>query len=109
MEVNGFINWWEFAPTKDLMLCRVIKDETTEKTETGLILQVQNSVVEDRPSQGVIVSVGPEAPYSVGTFIYWTKTGGYDQHQIRKNDDEYYTLISPETVLGQKVKDTRKK
>ena len=106
---SGWINWWEFSPVNDLMLCEVIPDDTQEKTESGLILQVQNSVVEDRPSQGVIKAVGPNAPHNVGTFLYWTKTGGYDQHQIRKDENEnYYTLISPETVLGIKVKDTRK-
>ena len=104
----GYIDWWEFSPVNDLMLCKIVPTETEQKTESGILIQTQTSVVEDRPSQGVVMAKGPDAPHDVGTFLFWTKTGGYDQHQIRKSeDDQYYTLINPETILGVKIKDSR--
>jgi co-chaperonin GroES (HSP10) len=107
--VQGLIDWWEFAPVKDLMLCKIIPDETTKKTESGLIISVSDSVVEDRPKMGVVISKGPEAPYDVGTVLFWTKNAGYDLKNIRTDEnDTFYVLINPETVLGVKVKDTRK-
>jgi co-chaperonin GroES (HSP10) len=106
---TGFIDWYEFSPVKDYMLVQVVPDETEKKTETGIVLSVQESVIEDRPKQGVIKAVGPDAPYKIGTFVYWTKNGGYDLKHIRVDEnDSYYILINPDTVLGIKVKDTRK-
>jgi len=107
-EVSGLIDWYEFSPVKDYMLCKIIPDETSKKTETGLIISVSDSIVEDRPNQGVIMSTGPDAPYDKGTFVYWTKNAGYDLKHIRTDDnDQYYILIHPDAVLGVKVKDTR--
>ena len=103
---NDFINWWEFSPTNDLMLVRV-QTKTEEKTESGIITNVKQSVVQDRPTEGLVVSTGPSAPFSAGTYLYYTKTSGYDFAQIRSENSEMYTILHPEAILGTKVKDTR--
>ena len=104
------INYWEFQPTADLMLVEVIPNESEKKTESGIVLSTQDSVVMDRPLQGVIKAVGPDSLFEVGQWLFWTKNAGYDLEIVRpdKNDNKYM-VVNPESILGYKVKDNGNK
>lgn len=107
-ETTQWIDWWEFEPQGDTFLCLAYNQETTMQTETGLILDTQESKVEDRPTSGIVKAAGPESPYEKGDIIFWTKEAGYDLGMIRDNEtDEKYILMHPGGVIGKKVKDTR--
>ena len=108
-KLSDRINWYEFAPVKDYFLVKTIPNESDKKTESGIIMKIQDSAVHDRPKQCVVVSVGPECPYEIGEFLFFQKTSGYDLKNIRtdENDNEF-SLYHPDAVLGKKVKDTRK-
>ena len=103
------IEWYEFAPAKDYFLVKTIPNESEKKTESGIVISVSESVVEDRPRQGVVVSVGPDCPYEIGDFLFFQKTAGYDMKNIKTDElDQYYVLYHPDAVLGKRVKDVRK-
>ena len=102
----SWINWYEFEPAKDTFLCKVHEDLSTKETETGLIISSGTSRVEDRPSSGIVVSTGPDAPYNIGDELFWQKTAGYEIGMIKGEDQ--YLLLYPDAILGKKVKDTRK-
>jgi len=107
-ELQDKINWYEFAPVRDYFLVQTIPNESEKKTESGIIIKTNDSIVEDRPRQGVIKSVGPDCPYEVGQFVFWQKNAGYDLHNIRLDqNDNPYLLLHPDAILGIKVKDTR--
>ena len=107
--LSDAIEWYEFAPVKDLFLIETIPNESDKKTETGIIIKTTESAVEDRPRQGVIKSVGPDCPYEVGQFVFFQKNAGYDLKNIKTDsNDNYYMLLHPDAILGVKVKDTRK-
>ena len=104
----GYINWWEFAPTGDTFIVHTKPDKTKKTTESGLIISTQTDVIQDRPFKGEIVSVGPEAKFKVGEFVYFEPQKGMDLAMIRKPDvDEMYILLYSEAILGKRVKDTR--
>ena len=105
---DGWINWWEFSPVGDTFICSTIPDLTKKETETGIIFDTQVSVVADRPFKGVVISVGPDAKYKVGDYLYWQTTAGLDLGMIRpEKEDQKYILLHTDAILGQKVKDVR--
>lgn len=106
--MTQWINWYEFKPQGDTFLCKVYKQETTMQTEGGLIINTEESKVEDRPTAGIVLSVGPDSPYDVNDIIFWRKESGYDLAMIRSDQDDRYILMHPQGVLGVKVEDTRK-
>jgi len=75
---NDWIDIEEFIPARDTFVVKALPAETDKKTETGLILATNDSVVHDRPNAGIIVLVGPDADRKVGEFVYFQKTSGYD-------------------------------
>jgi co-chaperonin GroES (HSP10) len=111
--ISTRLNWWEFAPAANYLLCEVIPDETVVKSESGIYIKTQyESPVVDRPICGVILAVGPEdsREYKVGEVIFWEKTAGYDMANLRKEyEDQKFVIIRPDSVIGKVCKDTRKK
>jgi co-chaperonin GroES (HSP10) len=102
---NGWIELEEFLPARDMFVVKALPQDTEKKTETGIVLSVQESVVEDRPAGGIIMSVGPESKRKVGEFVYWTKQSGYDLNMIRKPADaEFkYVLLYEDALLGNRT------
>jgi co-chaperonin GroES (HSP10) len=103
---NGWIELEEFYPARDTFVVKALPQETEKKTESGIVLSVQESVVEDRPAGGIIMAVGPECKRKVGEFVYWQKQSGYDLNMIKKPADaEYrYVLLYEDALLGNRVK-----
>ena len=105
---NDYIYWYEFSPVKDYFLVQTIPNESEKKTETGIIMKVSESVVEDRPVSGVVKAIGPDCPYEIGEVLFFQKTSGYDLNNVRVDDnDNKYKLYHPDAVLGKRVKDVR--
>jgi len=105
-EVKDLIDYWEFAPKGDLALIKVIPPESEKKTESGIIIKVNTSVVEDRPRMGVVIAKGDDFPHDLGCVVFITKNAGYDLKNIRKHkEDDEFLVIHPDAVLGIKVKD----
>lgn len=103
----GFIDWWEFSPQGDTFIVLSKPDETKKVTETGLIFDTEDSVVQDRPTSGEVVSIGPDCPYKVGDYLYWNPVSGMDLEMIRTKKNDKFQLMHPDAILGKKVKDTR--
>ncbi len=110
-EENGWIEWYEFLPSKDTFVVRTLPQKTKKATESGIILQTkEDSVVMDRPNAGIVVSVGPESKYKVGEFLFIQMGMGYDLEMVRKPTDVSwsYVLLYNDAIIGSKCKDTRK-
>jgi len=108
-EQRGYIDWWEFAPMGDTFIVHTKPDQTKKETESGIIFQTETDVIMDRPFKGTVVSVGPEAKFNVGEYVYFEPQKGMDLAMVRKpNPDEMYLLLYNEAIIGKRVKDTRK-
>lgn len=107
-EQLGYIDWWEFAPQKDMFVVRSVPDKTKKQSESGIIITTQTDVIMDRPFKGEIISTGPDSKYKVGSYIYWEPQKGLNLEMIRKTQEgEIYLLLYDDAVLGQRVKDVR--
>lgn len=104
---SGFIDWFEFEPQGDTFIVKSEPDNTKKETESGIIVTTENSVIQDRPANGTVVSVGPEANFEVNEFVYFEPTAGFDLKMIRTENDETYLLLYNKSIIGKKVKDTR--
>jgi len=104
----GYVDWWELAPVNDLFLVRTVPDKTKKESASGIIISTQESAVMDRPFKGTVISVGPDAKYKIGDYLYWQPTSGMDMAVIRPTEpDEKFLLLHTEAILCKKVKDTR--
>ena len=107
-EERGYINWWEFAPTKDTFIIHTIPDQTKKESESGIIFATEVDVIQDRPFKGEIISVGPDSKFKVGSYVYFEPQKGMDLAMIRREKpEEMYLLLYDDAILGQRVKDTR--
>jgi co-chaperonin GroES (HSP10) len=107
---NDYIEWFEFAPVKDYFLTRTIPPKSTKETQTGIVLSVQESRVEDRPKMAEVLSVGPECKFKVGEILFLQKNSGYELENITKPADAefQYLLLHTDAILGKLCKDVRK-
>ena len=105
---KGWINWWEFAPVGDTFICETMPDVTKKETESGIIFETQESVILDRPFKGVVISVGPEAKYKIGEYLYWSPQSGMDLAMMKpEKDGQKFILLHTDAIMGRRVKDTR--
>ena len=104
-ETNRWIDIDEFLPSGDTFVAKMLPAETDKKSESGLILQIHDSAIHDRPNGGIIVRVGPDCNRSLGEFVYIQRTSGIDLGMIRKPADaEYsYVLLYDDAVIGNYV------
>ena len=103
----GYINWWEFAPTKDTFIVKTLPDKTKKETESGIIFATAESVVQDRPFKGEVITTGPDSKIAKGSYVYFEPTKGMDLAMIRRDGDEMYILLYDDAILGRRVEDTR--
>lgn len=86
------MNFENIKPLKDLVLVR-IERESEVKSDSGILLKMTKSAVDDREMIGEIVAVGPDSKLKVGTKILFEKYAGIDL-----NDE--LTMLRFETILG---------
>ena len=106
MTSNSWINLEEFLPSKDTFVVKMLPVDTKKETESGLIIATStDSVIEDRPNYGIIVTVGPESTRKVGEHVYVQKAMGYDLKMIRKEKDvDYnYVLLYDDAIIGNRI------
>jgi phage pi2 protein 07 len=110
---SAWINWWEFAPQDNILVIRVSKqDETKLTSDTGIIMQVKQSNVSDRPYYGEVVSMGPNATkdsnVSVGNIVYFPPQNAFDLGMVnREENGDYYLMTTADRIDGIRVKDVR--
>jgi len=102
---NGFINLEDFMPKGDTFVVQMLPVATKKATETGIIVSTQDdSVIEDRPNFGKIVSVGPDCERKIGEYVYVQKAMGYDLEMIRKPEGvEAYVLLYEDAIIGNRI------
>ena len=101
---NGWVGLEEFLPKGDTFVVQMLPVTTKQETETGIILAVQESVINDRPNFGRIVNVGPESKRKIGEYVYVQKGMGYDLNMIRKPAGvEAYVLLYEDAIIGNRV------
>lgn len=86
------MNFENIKPLRDLVLVR-IEREPEVKSDSGILLKMTKSAVDDREMIGEIIAVGSDSKLKVGTKILFEKYAGIDL------DDEL-TMLRNETILG---------
>lgn len=86
------MNFENIKPLRDLVLVR-IEREPEVKSDSGILLKMTKSAVDDREMIGEIIAVGPDSKLKVGTKILFEKYAGIDL------TDEL-TILRYETILG---------
>ncbi len=102
-------DYWEYGCVNDTFIVSTMPDTTKKETETGIIFATQESAVLDRPFKGTVISVGPDAKYMVGEFVFFQPTSGFDLAFIKPTkENEKFILLHTDAIIGKLVKDTRK-
>lgn len=86
------MNFENIKPLRDLVLVR-IEREPEVKSDSGILLKMTKSAVDDREMIGEIIAVGSDSKLKVGTKILFEKYAGIDL-----NDE--LTMLRFETILG---------
>lgn len=87
-----------FQPKNEYILVKPVELPTEEKTESGLIISLKNSVL-DRPTSGTVIAVGSDIDdISSGDFILWPSTDGLDIDFT----DGAFMLLRYKSVIGTK-------
>ena len=103
---NGFIDLDQFIPAGDTFIVQMLPVTTKKKTESGILLSTSDdSVLNDRPNFGKIVSVGPDCERKINEYVYIQKAMGYDLEMIRKPEGvEAYILLYKDAIIGNRCK-----
>ena len=99
---NGYINLEEFLPSKDTFVVQMLPVATKKESESGIIISTNDdSVINDRPNFGKIVTIGPDCERKVGEYVYVQKGMGYDLEMIRKPENvDAYVLLYDDAIIG---------
>ena len=97
--IKGSVDSFRVVNSNDVLVKADYKQKF--QTESGIIFSIAPSVVEDRPTCGVIIGIGPEVeePLKKGLKVHFPKTSGYDLF-FDDNPDEWFILLKDESLLG---------
>lgn len=86
------IDYSKFKPLGDLVLIEY--EPTKFTTDSGIIVKLRKEVVNDRPTEGIVVAMGPKVEgLNIGDKVKFENIRGYDL-------DETHLLLGYETILG---------
>ena len=90
----------EFQPLPEYLLVEPETLEKEEKTQSGIVIGIQRSVV-DRPSCGKIIKAGTnDLGLKENDYIVWPSTDGIDAEFT----DGKFLLLKVKSVIGKQVK-----
>lgn len=90
----------EFQPLPEYLLVEPETLEKEEKTQSGIVIGIQRSVV-DRPSCGKIIKAGTnDLGLEENDYIVWPSTDGIDAEFA----DGKFLLLKVKSVIGKQVK-----
>ena len=90
----------EFQPLPEYLLVEPETLEKEEKTQSGIVIGIQRSVV-DRPSCGKIIKAGTnDLGLEKNDYIVWPSTDGIDAEFT----DGKFLLLKVKSVIGKQVK-----
>lgn len=86
------IDYSKFKPLGDLVLIEY--EPTKLTTESGIIIKTRKEVVNDRPTEGTIIAMGPKVEgLNIGDKVKFENIRGYDL-------DSTHLLLGYNTILG---------
>lgn len=87
----------DFEPLSKLLLVKTDKIITEEVSQSGVIVEIKQKSVLDRPYTGTVVAIGPEVKeIAIGDKVIWPIAEGLDF----KLNDGNFTLLKIESVIG---------
>ena len=109
-KINNTIKSSQFQAIDNLVLVKTTETMKDDKvTDSGIVLEVasKKSIVNDRPTQGIIISKGENVKFlDIGMLVYYPPHSGIECEYIRDNDDpsvfEMFTVLDEKTILGYK-------
>ncbi|ANH51228.1 putative co-chaperonin GroES [Campylobacter phage PC5] len=93
---NFDVNSFKIVHPHDVLLEVAYPSEI--KSESGIIVTVHPSLIDDRQTQGKVLQIGSEVKdIEIGDTVVFGKQHGIDLH---KNDKVKYMLIRDESLMG---------
>lgn len=93
------INSQEFQPMPDYLFIKTIDLLAEKVTASGIVIPNQNQSINDRSSEGEVVSVGSNIDdIKEGTIVVWPSTDGIDLEM----PDGDFMLLRYKSVIGMK-------
>lgn len=96
--MKGSVEQFELMHKKDIL----VKAKHKEKLETnsGILITVTPSIIDERPLKGDVVMVGEKVTdIEVGDVAHFEKQTGMDIY-FDDNKEEWYILMSSKSVIG---------
>lgn len=98
----------DFCPKNEFILVKPAEFERETETPAGIIVPL-NQTSTDRPTSGVVVSVGSDIKdIKEGIFVLWPNTDGLDIEML----DGIFILLQYKSIIGSRkvdLKETKRK
>lgn len=89
----------DFQCAKGYLLIEPEKQDTVEKTESGIVTSISKTMIEARPCSGKVIHSGNKK-YSSSDFVVFASTDGID---VRMDDGEFLLLRAASIIGKRKV------
>ena len=98
-KIRGSFREFNIVHDTDILIRSSYK-EKFEQENTGIILTIAPSVVEDRPTSGTVIQIGNSiSEFKVGDIVHFTKTSGCDLY-FEEESKDWFILLSIDSILG---------
>ena len=98
-KLKGSFEKFKVVHPKDVFVKANYK-EKFEQESTGIILTIAPSVVDDRPTSGIVLGLGSDiADIHIGDTIHFEKTAGWDLY-FEDNSNEWFIVMDYERIYG---------
>lgn len=96
--MKGLVEQFEVVHSEDILVKAFYREKLY--TDSGLVITAMPSVVNDRPTSGVIVKKGADVTeLDIGDSIFFRKENGHDIF-FDEEKNEWYILLDSSIVLG---------
>lgn len=96
--MKGNVENFEVTHKKDVLVRANYKQKL--ETNSGIIITAAPSVVDDRPTSGVVVKKGEKVTdFDIGSTVYFSYEFGHDIY-FDDNKEEWYILLNKKNILG---------
>lgn len=104
MDSNIRGSWEKFKVVhEEDLLVKANYKEKFESQESKILITIAPSVINDRPTSGVLLQKGASVDeIPLESTVYFEKTTGYDLY-FEENKNEWYILMHKDSVLGYSI------
>lgn len=96
--MKGNVNNFQVQHKKDILVKANYKKQL--QSDSGILLTVNPSIVDDRPTSGIVISKGSKVlDFNINDEVYFDYSNGHDIY-FDDNKEEWYILLRKKSILG---------